>query len=405
MCGLCGSFTQQGTVLSKRDRLTRARALEGLVIANQVRGTDSAGVAAIKYDGTYDLRKIATHPARFVNQPETQALLRTDAPLMIGHTRMTSMGNDVEDKNAHPFVEGNIIGAHNGIINNYQQLDHTVRVDSQAVFRMLDQFPDEPATVMNRVNGSCALSWYDMRDPEALYLVAHSNPLAAAIVPRINTVFWSSVDDHLESVMRVAYGTSVNFINIKPDTIYRLDANDIYQWQEEKVDFGMDSYFRSGIRVYDHGGYGWDDEEREWGYPKSRAQTPTASTAALTQEEEERYEEHWNRLVGDNSQSESDDDFDGTSAGKIVSRLHDQTNEEFLSGSGANDHIRFEVDDLDGTIDCGYCDRPLGDKGVWDDGLQLLLCRYCQNWWDNYGQYIKHEPTTGEIMVYNGGKA
>src|SRR5574338_82149 len=129
MCGLCGSFTQQGVTLSKRDKATRARALEGLLIANQVRGTDSAGVAAINYDGTFDVLKVAVEPAKFVQRNDVQKILRTPAPIMIAHTRMTSMGNDVTDENAHPFVEGNVIGAHNGVINNYLQLDASVNVD------------------------------------------------------------------------------------------------------------------------------------------------------------------------------------------------------------------------------------------------------------------------------------
>lgn len=432
MCGLCGSFTQKGMVLSKRDRTQRARTLEGLLIANQVRGTDSTGVAAIRYDTKFDVLKAAEDPLKFVARADLQSLLRTDAPLMIGHTRMTSMGNDVTDENAHPFVEGNVIGAHNGIINNYMQLDRTVNVDSQAVFRLLDEHPDAYDFVFPKVSGSAALTWWDARDPEALFLTAHWNPLSVAIVPRIKTVFWSSVSDHLESILRASYGSGVTHMEVKKDTIYRLDAEDIYQWQEWEVEFGAESWggskHSSTVRVYQHGGYGWDDskDNEDWGVgyvrdgtgtwvpkgttspkedaPSLTVTSPAATAAstfpdAMTPEEEERYEEYWNRMfetesLERNSPRDSDDESESSSEG-----LHSMSEKHFQGN-------RFEVDDLDGTIECMYCDDPMGDHGVWDDGLQMMLCQKCQRWWDTYGEYA----TSGglppfPLAVYKGGQA
>ncbi len=434
MCGLCGSFTQKGTVLSKRDRTQRARTLEGLLIANQVRGTDSTGVAAINYDTKFDVLKSAEEPLKFVARSDLQSLLRTDAPLMIGHTRMTSMGNDVTDENAHPFVEGNVIGAHNGIINNYMQLDRTVNVDSQAVFRMLDQHPDAYDYVFPKVSGSAALTWWDARDPEALFIVAHFNPLSVAIVPRIKTVFWSSVSDHLESIMRASYGTNVVHMEVKKDTVYRLDAEDIYQWQEWEVDFGAEAWggnmHSSSVRVYNHGGYGWDDDERfgsgyvrnesgAWvpkGTTDPKVQTASSLTVpaagastlpeSLSEEEESRYEEYWNRMfeqgvaygISQDSQSDSQSDSEEDSS-ESRGRLHELSESNFKS-------TRFEVDDLEGTIECMYCDGPMGHTGVWDDGLQMMLCDKCQRWWDQYGEYA----TSGgappyPLAIYKGGQA
>ena len=418
MCGLCGSFTQQGVDLSKRDRAVRARTLEGLLIANQVRGTDSAGVAAINYEGDYSLLKRSVEPAKFVRGPESQALLRKSAPLMIGHTRMTSMGNDVTDENAHPFVEGNVIGAHNGVINNYMELDATVNVDSQAVFRLIDSQPDDLEYVFKRVWGSCALTWWDARDAEALYVIAHSNPLSMAIVPKIKTLFWSSVSDHLETVMWASYGSMPQFIDIKQDTVYRFDANDIWEWSEQPVSFAhyKSPYTSSNVRVYS--GAGWyDDEWEHYGIrtpngtsagPKALVESKGASNATdpMSKEEEARYEEFWNRLMDEdeaaNLPSESESDYNGSKIANVVSRIHDQSELQFNTN-------RFEVDDVDGTLECGYCDKPMGQGGVWDDGLQMMLCRYCQKWWDEYGHYsASNQPnkkTSTSLAVYNGGHA
>lgn len=422
MCGLCGSFTQKGNVLSKRDTTVRARVLEGLLLANQQRGTDSTGIAAIGYDGAYDVNKVAVHAAKYIERPSVQGLLRSDAPIIIGHTRMTSMGNDVTDENAHPFVEGNVIGAHNGIINNYMQIDRTVNVDSQAVFRLLDKHPDAYDYVFDQVNGSCALTWWDARDPEAMFIVAHSNPLSVAIVPRIKTVYWSSLSDHLETVMRVAYGNNVNFMEVKKDTVYRMDAEDIYQWAEQKVTFGWDR-FTSNVRVYNHGGFGWDDEEWEAAATKapkaivaSKAVSPSTLPPAMSPEEEARYEAFWTKMMGEEEESESCQISsasgldESSSARSVIRSLHDADEKGFASLSDDdNDNdwtpTRFEVDDVDGTLECGYCQKALGQGGAWDDGLQMMICRYCQKWWDEYGHYANTSQGKYALTVYKGGNA
>jgi hypothetical protein len=335
---------------------------------------------------------------------------------MIAHTRMTSMGNDVTDENAHPFVEGSVIGAHNGIINNYMQIDRTVNVDSQAVFRLLDSYPDAYDRVFPKVSGSCALSWWDAREPDAMFLVAHNNPMSAAFVPRIKTIFWTSVLEHLEAVLRTAYGNAVQYMEVKKDTIYRIPGDNVYEWQEAKVEFGTDSWgssYSSQIRVYDHGGYGWDDAEEEelWrtgftskglsSVPKATAGSPTAEGGTtlpqpMTPEEEARYESYWDKMMAEDSARESESDSSESESEQPV-RLHALSDEEYAQI--ANE--RFEVDDLDGTLDCMYCDKPLGDKGVWDNGLQMMLCKYCQKWWDDYGHYTtKPVPSEAAVKKY-----
>jgi hypothetical protein len=280
-------------------------------------------------------------------------------------------------------------------------LDKTVNVDSQAVFRMLDKHPDAHDYVFDRVSGSCALTWHDGRDPTALYLVAHMNPLSAAIVPRINTVYWSSESDHLETVMRVAYGSSVNFMDIKKDTVYRLDASDIYQWAEAKTSFASAaSYSSQNANILR--AYGYDDEDADWmmsGRPYSYrglstspkahvvsrdASLTVAKPSPMTKEEEDRYERFWEDRF-ETSPSVSDDDSEDTSA-RSSERIHDTPDSLFDSEYEADKSNRFHIDEVD-DLDCGYCNKPLGENAVWDDGLQMLLCKYCQRWWDDYGHY------------------
>lgn len=410
MCGLCGSFTAAGVQLNKSRRLQRARALEGLLIANQVRGTDSTGLAAIDFNGNVEVFKRAVEPWDFVKDDRAHKTVRLDAPIMIGHTRMSSMpGDDVTDANAHPFVEGNVVGAHNGVINNYMQLDKTVSVDSQAVFRLLNNELGSFDDVFQQVSGSCTLTWWDARDPNGMYIVAHYNPLSVAIVPSISTVFWSSQSEHLEPVMRAVYGRDVAFMDVKSDTVYRLDSNDVYAWQEEKVTFrgyetnyrypahwggDEDTYDVFGVSrkdIYGSGSSvaGTASSGKAQGQEQESLNLPVATITP--QEDEQRYEDYWNRLMGDDSQSESDDE-QSESAGGNASRLHALTDNQYHSleaGEG-----QFIIDDDSGEMECGYCDRPLNGSGIYDSGLDMILCKPCQNWWDNYGQdYKSNYPT------------
>jgi hypothetical protein len=249
-----------------------------------------------------------------------------------------------------------------------------------------------------------------------MFLVAHNNPLSAAFVPRIKTIFWTSVLEHLEAVLRTAYGNAVQYMEVKKDTIYRIPGDNVYEWQEAKVDFGGESWgssYSSQIRVYDHGGYGWDDAEEEelWrtgftskglsSVPKATAGSPTAEGGTtlpqpMTPEEEARYESYWDKMMAEESARESESDSSESESEQPV-RLHALSDEEYAQI--ANE--RFEVDDLDGTLDCMYCDKPLGDKGVWDNGLQMMLCKYCQKWWDDYGHYTtKPVPSEAAVKKY-----
>lgn len=395
MCGLAGCFTSANVTLNKSRRLQRAKIIEGLLIANQTRGTDSTGIAAIGFDGAYDLNKRAVEAWRFVEEDSVKKLTRSSAPIMIGHTRMSSMGyNDVTDENAHPFVEGNIIGAHNGIINNYTQIDKTVNVDSQAVLRLLNEHELAYDYAFSKVRGSCALTWWDARDPDAMFLVAHENPLSVAIIPDIETVYWSSESDHLEVAMRAAYGSKVFHMDVARDTIYRFDSSDPFAWQESPVKFmawgntttvyshGMDEY--SHDKMEDYFGYSGDN-----GVVRVTDRGPALLTVKddgvgkvsppqdlIEETDEEKYDRYWESLAGESYRSRNDDAYDEGGDEKRERSIHSLSDSEY---------IRTEVEEV-GDMECEYCGRPFYDgTGVYDDGLQMMMCNACIRWWDAYG--------------------
>jgi len=230
MCGLTGWIGE--SKVSKDQRLRRARALEGLLVANGERGTDAAGVGIIHTSGRQSIYKRAVSAYRMVDHEELHCLVRSpDAQIAIGHTRWGTMGKNT-DRNAHPFSENHVLGAHNGMIWNHSDLTKAVggeykplQVDSQISFRLLSEIDPDPAKIVKALplmKGQLALTWYDERESGALWVFRHNNPISMAIVESGKCAFWSSEYNHLATVLQASYGSNWTPVTIKEDTLYRF---------------------------------------------------------------------------------------------------------------------------------------------------------------------------------------
>lgn len=191
-------------------------------MANESRGTHSTGIGLIDKDAV--VLKRAQKATSFVTEDIIKKALKMPARIMLGHTRAATMGA-INDDNAHPFQEGTIIGAHNGIITNHADLDKSVNVDSQAVIRALDSEKNDYKKAFAMTQGSCALTWVDMRDPNVLHLVSHINPLAVAKISEIDTIFWSSEIEDLRIVLTAVFGSGFFAFVLKSDKVYKISSH------------------------------------------------------------------------------------------------------------------------------------------------------------------------------------
>jgi glucosamine 6-phosphate synthetase-like amidotransferase/phosphosugar isomerase protein len=169
MCGIAGYS------LDPRARLERTLAAQALLAAIAERGADAVG---------YAYRSPADVYPTVVKQrtPASQLLERISVPdaasQLLVHVRDYTKGHPSIAANNHPVRHGPVIGIHNGIIVNDDELlaehdcaraEPRMTVDSEAIFALAAHSHSE-ARAFELLHGSMAAAWVDEREPELLYL-------------------------------------------------------------------------------------------------------------------------------------------------------------------------------------------------------------------------------------------
>jgi glucosamine--fructose-6-phosphate aminotransferase (isomerizing) len=163
----------------------------------EYRGYDSAGVA-IKSDGELQVLKSAGRIADL-----EKVYIRQGMPgetMGIGHTRWATHGKP-SDKNAHPFISGDIAIVHNGIIENYLDLKDLLaqmgfefqsETDSEVLAHLIKMYyhgdlADAVTKAIKQVEGSYAIAVISASSP---YLVCarKDSPLVLGLGEQANYV-------------------------------------------------------------------------------------------------------------------------------------------------------------------------------------------------------------------------
>jgi glucosamine 6-phosphate synthetase-like amidotransferase/phosphosugar isomerase protein len=115
-------------------------AFRHLLIIDSLRGEDSTGAAFVNSVGDVHLAKTVGDPFQLVETVAFEAGMRQANKCLIGHNRSATFGNVIR-KNAHPFIAGEIIGAHNGTLANKSALldGYKYDTDSEALFNSINR--------------------------------------------------------------------------------------------------------------------------------------------------------------------------------------------------------------------------------------------------------------------------
>ena len=168
MCGIAGYSLGSGS------RLDRTLSGQALLAGIAERGADAVGYAHRREGGTVTVHKQQTGASALLDAVAVPA----GATQMLVHVRDYTKGHPTILANNHPIRHGSVVGIHNGLIANDEEIfaehgfgraEPGMTVDSEAIFALAEAFDNEPRC-LERLYGAMAAAWIDERQPEAMFL-------------------------------------------------------------------------------------------------------------------------------------------------------------------------------------------------------------------------------------------
>src|SRR6476659_10713068 len=168
MCGIAGYSLRAGSSLG------RTLAAQAPLAAIAYRGSAAVGYA-YRAPGD-DYPTVAKQ-----RTPASELLDRVSVPQevdqLLVHVRDYTKGHPSIAANNHPVRHGPVVGIHNGIITNDDELlaphscarsEPRMRVDSEAIFALAAHSQNDPRA-LEAIAGSMATAWLDQRDPGTVF--------------------------------------------------------------------------------------------------------------------------------------------------------------------------------------------------------------------------------------------
>jgi glucosamine 6-phosphate synthetase-like amidotransferase/phosphosugar isomerase protein len=200
MCGIAGYS------LRPRSSVERTLAAQSLLAAIAERGADAVGYA---YRSPTEIYPTVVKQ----RTPASQLLERVSVPdsanQLLVHVRDYTKGHPSISANNHPVRHGPVVGIHNGIILNDDELlaphscaraEPRMTVDSEAIFATAAHSRND-ARALEHLRGAMATGWIDEREPGVVFIArGMGRPLWAGVCR--DGVFFASTRVALEVVER-----------------------------------------------------------------------------------------------------------------------------------------------------------------------------------------------------------
>ena len=256
MCGIVGFTGKRQAAPVLLDGLSKL----------EYRGYDSAGLAI--RDGTDPVQIVKAKGRLKVLEEKTDGGHALSGTCGIGHTRWATHGEPSE-QNAHPHCsdDGNVVGVHNGIIENYQELREKLlrngyafysSTDTEVALKLIDyyykKYAHTPVDAINhamvRIRGSYALAVLFKDYPGEIYAARKDSPMI--IGSRDGEQFLASdVPAILKYTRTVYYVGNLELARLSPQgiTFYNLDGDEIEKepveilWNAEAAEKGGYEHF------------------------------------------------------------------------------------------------------------------------------------------------------------------
>ena len=256
MCGIVGFIGSHQAAPILLDGLSKL----------EYRGYDSAGLAVRDGDAPVQIVKAKGRLKALAEKTNNGENLKGTCG--IGHTRWATHGEPSET-NAHPHCsdDGNVVGVHNGIIENYQELkDKLVRkgytfyssTDTEAAIKLIDyyykKYEGTPVDAINhamvRIRGSYALAVMFRDYPGEIYVARKDSPMILGVTDGECYVA-SDVPAILKYTRQVYYIGNMEMARLADGavTFYNLDGDEIsrelteIEWDAEAAEKGGFEHF------------------------------------------------------------------------------------------------------------------------------------------------------------------
>ena len=256
MCGIVGYIGKKQAAPILLDGLTKL----------EYRGYDSAGIAV--EDDNNVVNVVRAKGRLQILKEKTNNGESLKGHLGIGHTRWATHGEPSEE-NAHPHIsnDNSVIGVHNGIIENYQELKEKLikngykffsQTDTEVAINLIDYYLKKykigPVDAINRclvrIRGSYALEVIFKDYPGKIYVARKDSPMIIGIKDDESFIA-SDVPAILKYTNEVYYIDNLEMACVEGGKVEFYDLNgDVVQREPVKVELDAQSAEKGGFEHF-----------------------------------------------------------------------------------------------------------------------------------------------------------
>ena len=213
---------------------------QALANAAEERGTDAAGISYIK-DGKITIykRPKPAHKLKFTFPEDTRAVM--------GHTRLTTQGNQKLNYNNHPFSgtagDTSFAFAHNGVLWNDKELrkdklipDTHIETDSYAACQLIEQQGrldfNSLKYMAETVEGNFTFTALDQHN--SLYIIKGSNPMCLLHFEALGIYIYASTESIMKNALKKVgfHKFDAEKVEVVEGDILKIDENGVISRSE-----------------------------------------------------------------------------------------------------------------------------------------------------------------------------
>ena len=251
MCGIAGYS------LSASSDVERTLAAQALLAGIAERGADAVGYAYVAPGGGIAIHKQRSGASALLEQ----VVLPASANEVLVHVRDYTKGHPRIEANNHPIRHGAVVGVHNGIILNddelmashgFERAEPQMTVDSEAIFALAES-SGGAAEALEELRGSMATAWLDERRPGTIFLARGvGRPLW--IGTSREEAFFASTKAALEVVERFL-GIKLRKRELAEGTLVVAAEGDVVERKRFKLDRDFEERSLPAVRAPQEGAF------------------------------------------------------------------------------------------------------------------------------------------------------